>query len=836
MNRRMSIPTKLALAALPLVIAIVGLLALNVRASLDDAARERRTASIVAVWEPLTVAIDAVDAEGEPFEQPLVAGSGVPAAAVSPTARAATDASIVALRAALEDLDSPPQLVRQVERVAADLAAARTAASQQRSETSAEYQQVELGLGRVGALLPTEASAEGLGRDLEALGSLLAAKQGVDRVSEIIRPAVRGAAIEPVSFERLVEDNRSAIAGFEAAAPTTWLEEWQASGVPDVVARSESTYLALIALPADQLAGELVRTDLGDYRQSVRRIGILFDGFTTSILDDAQGREADANRASLVKILVSSLAVLVALLTAWRITRSITSRIRKVSDRAHEVAVEQLPALVAALRDPKGKTALPPATPIIGAGHDEVGELAESFTAVQRTLVDVAAEQMQVMRRGVSDIFVTLARRNRTLVDRQLTLLDTLESEVDDPRTLSDYYKLDHLATRMRRNAENLLVLAGSESRHRRHSALAIDEVVRAAISEVEDYRRIDVAVMDPLTLRGDVVADLAHMLAELLDNAAAFSPPDTDVRISGRATPGGYALTIADHGVGIGSERLTELNDLLANPPIIGLSVEPTLGLSVVSLLAAKHGITVRLAPATPGTTVEVLLAPTLREGHDRDAPPEVASDEPVAPRAVDGAVVDHVLEQPEPTPAPAAPAVSPPPVAPHEPAPAHEPAAPVAVDRDLVLPRRTPAPAAPPTAPAPSGHLPAGAADAPTAAEATRPPAAASMPSIALPDLRVPTLPTRAGAGTAPPSMSLSGLPVRVPGSAKPDVDADERPVAASRPEQVRSTLAAFTSGRATAITGSLPVIKLRLPDAPAARTEPDGASADTSGGDRT
>ncbi|MGI9645120.1 MAG: ATP-binding protein, partial [Ilumatobacteraceae bacterium] len=276
------------------------------------------------------------------------------------------------------------------------------------------------------------------------------------------------------------------------------------------------------------------------------------------------------------------------------------------------------------------------------------------FTAVQATLVDVAAEQMDVLRRGVADIFVTLARRNRSLVDRQLAMLDDLEANVEDPELLSDYYKLDHLATRMRRSAESLLVLANSDTQRRRSGPVEIDDVVRAAMSEVEDYRRIDVLALESLQIKGPLVADTSHLLAELLDNAASFSPPDSRVAVAGHFTGTGYLITISDRGVGIPGTRLQELNDLLTKPPVIGLSVEPTLGLTVVSMLAAKHGIRVSLVQAAPGISVNIVVPPAMYQhtvdveaqpSFDAIAPPsDAAPTEPVeAVEAVEARATDE-------------------------------------------------------------------------------------------------------------------------------------------------------------------------------------------------
>jgi hypothetical protein len=178
---------------------------------------------------------------------------------------------------------------------------------------------------------------------------------------------------------------------------------------------------------------------------------------------------------------------------------------------------------------------------------------------------------------------------------------------------LSNYYQLDHLATRMRRNSESLLVLAGTEPKRRRVKATEIDDVVRASIGEVEDYRRIDIEHLESLQVRGTVVADVSHLIAELLDNATAFSPPESPVRVGGRRAGDTYLLRIVDSGIGIPTERLREINDLLREPPIVGLSVESTLGMSVVSLLANKHDITVNLSAGNPGLTVDITLPSTL-------------------------------------------------------------------------------------------------------------------------------------------------------------------------------------------------------------------------------
>ena len=340
--------------------------------------------------------------------------------------------------------------------------------------------------------------------------------------------------------------------------------------------------------------------------------------------------ESDAAQARDRALLVAGIVGFILLLTAFgtvRIERSLVRRVRAVTDSARRVADVELPNLVSALRNPDDANAASAASSAIRikeAGADEVGDLARSFSALHGTLIDVAAQQMDILRKGVSEIFVTLARRNSSLVDRQLALIDKLESKEEDPETLAGYYRLDHLSTRMRRNAESLLVLAGAESPRMWEKPLEVGDVVRAALGEVDEYQRIDILALEPVRVAGHVVSDIAHLLSELLDNATQFSPPTERVRVAGLFDESGYLLTISDHGIGMSDERIVELNQLLSHPPVLGLALEPTLGLYVVARLAARHGMRVRLAAGVPGTTVRITVPRTLLETSTATRPDE--------------------------------------------------------------------------------------------------------------------------------------------------------------------------------------------------------------------
>ena len=227
------------------------------------------------------------------------------------------------------------------------------------------------------------------------------------------------------------------------------------------------------------------------------------------------------------------------------------------------------------------------------------------------------AEDTAQRRRMVGDLLVSLARRNQALLERQLDTIDELEAREEDPATLSDLFRLDHLATRMRRNAENLLVLAGNEPIRRWREAVAASEVARGAAAEIEDYTRVDVVVTDDPPVAGHAVADVAHLLAELLENATVFSPPDARVAVHGRFCPQGYEIRVEDRGLGMNVSDRSTWNDRLGAPPELEPDLFGTLGLHVVGRLAARHAIAVRLEPSEPeGATAVVVLPPAILTG----------------------------------------------------------------------------------------------------------------------------------------------------------------------------------------------------------------------------
>jgi hypothetical protein len=252
--------------------------------------------------------------------------------------------------------------------------------------------------------------------------------------------------------------------------------------------------------------------------------------------------------------------------------------------------------------------------PINVHSTDEIGQVARAFDQVHREALRLAADEAS-LRSSVSAMFISLSRRSQSLLERLLRLIDSLELGEEDPERLANLFRMDHLATRMRRNSENLLVLAGHETVRRQSGPVPLVEVVRASASEIEQYDRVALNIQPGIAVTGNAVTDTVHLLAELLENATMFSAKSTQVSVSGHALgSGGVLVGVTDSGMGMSEEQLGQLNWRLENPPVADVAVSRHMGLFAVAHLAARHGIKVGLQkPSAGGITAHVWIPAAL-------------------------------------------------------------------------------------------------------------------------------------------------------------------------------------------------------------------------------
>jgi signal transduction histidine kinase len=344
------------------------------------------------------------------------------------------------------------------------------------------------------------------------------------------------------------------------------------------------------------------------------------------VIDGANQAVKDAEPAAiwvLVRLILAGglglIAVIASIIVSVTTARSLVRQLELLRTAARELAEQRLPGVVSRLQHGDEVDVAAEAPPL-EFGNDEIGQLGHAFNAVQETAVRVAVEQAE-LRRSVRDVFLSLARRSQALVHRQLQLLDGMERREHDAEELDELFRIDHLATRMRRNAENLIVLSGAVAGRGWRNPVPMVDVIRGALAEVEEYARVTVLPIESAALAGRAVGDVIHLLAELIENAVSFSPPYTNVQVGGALVANGFAVEIEDRGLGMSETDLAKTNEQLATPPEFNLSSTAQLGLYVVGRLADRHGVRVRLRESPYGGTTAIVLIPSILVVDPQDA-----------------------------------------------------------------------------------------------------------------------------------------------------------------------------------------------------------------------
>ncbi|MEU7577895.1 nitrate- and nitrite sensing domain-containing protein [Streptomyces sp. NPDC041068] len=445
------------------------------------------------------------------------------------------------------------------------------------------------------ALVGVSRARELLSREDAMIGSALVARRITGgELRQISELRAQRTLLYEVNLAQLPEDERGGYERYWKGAETAQLRKAE----QDVVESSPGTPRAVTSSHWDGAAGRVLK-DLSERDIEAS------DRFRERVEPEA----FDVILRVILAGVLGLLALLLSLFMSVRIGRSLIKDLRRLRLEAHEASGVRLPGVLRRLAAGE-QVDVETEAPRLTYGKDEIGQVGQALNTLQRAAVEATVKQAD-LRRGVSEVFVNLARRSQVLLHKQLTLLDTMERRTEDTDELADLFRLDHLTTRMRRHAEGLVILSGAAPSRQWRKPVQLMDVVRAAVAEVEDYERIEVRRLPRIAVTGPAVADLTHLLAELLENATVFSPPHTAVQVLGEHVANGFTLEIHDRGLGMAPDALLDANLRLAETPEFELSDTDRLGLFVVSRLAQRQRVRVSLQPSPYGGTTAVVFIP---------------------------------------------------------------------------------------------------------------------------------------------------------------------------------------------------------------------------------
>ncbi|MFE7172172.1 nitrate- and nitrite sensing domain-containing protein [Streptomyces sp. NPDC057616] len=481
----------------------------------------------------------------------------------------------------------------------------------------------------------TALQAGQLAREAQVVVELVRVREFVSREDALVAGARAAGALTDRQYDTLtatVEDRRVFERTYVPDLPgdsRALFEDFQREPLHRALVGGEDALLRAGAAGA----GDAVAADT--WRSTTDRVVKRYMQLCTRSAENSAGRGRQFAYRELTKAVVVGAFGLAAVALSWwlavRGARRISRRLERLRDAADLLATRQLPDVMARLSAGEDVDAVAEAPPLADgeAGTDEIGDVGRSFNTARLAAVEAAVQQA-ALRRGLSAVLLNIARRNQSLVHRQLKLVDTLERRTGDPDVLEQLFRIDHLTTRMRRHAENLIVLSGAAPGRRWRRPVPVADVVASAVGEIEAYARVEVPPMVRVGVAADAVADVVHLIAELVENATVFSPPDTRVTMRTDRTGGAFVLRIDDRGLGLDAGHLAEAQRTISAPDDFDPTRHDRLGLYVVGRLAARHGIEVELGPSPYGGTTAVVSLPATvlaEEGHGTEGTGDVSA-----------------------------------------------------------------------------------------------------------------------------------------------------------------------------------------------------------------
>ena len=644
MLQNLPVRTKLmAILALPVLVMAL-LIVARVGGNVADSQRLDRLADITRVSNAAHALIHDLQRERD-LSTAQAAGSRIFDPAALAEQRGRVDASRRAFDAEVAGLElesTSPGLREQLtvvqRRLGGDLGIERAAVdktSRGAAATIGFYTTTIETLLNFTAEIPAESDAVQFARDLNGVVAFARAKEAAALERSLVLGLLvdRAGGIDQGDIEQLVST---------IGAGKVWLTQFDSLATDEQRAR----FTAIQAGPdaqTDSRQRRAVLTERGRLDQDAKPLNWLASmngvvdryrtveqGLGAAVLDEIAAVKSDGERRAVSSSLLILLVLLFSVGISLAMAQSMVAALSRLRQHARDIAEHRLPAAVERLRrleeshsvELDGASAPLPAT----RTSDEIGEVAAAFGAVQTVAVRVATEQA-ALRKSVGDMFLNFARRSQALIDRQLELIRELRASAAGADQQEEFSRLDHLATRMRRNAEDLIVLSGAKAPRRWSEPVPLGDVIGIALAEVEDYKRVETVKLDELGIAGHAVSDVAHLLAELIENATSFSPPSTPVHIAGQTVTNGYVIEIEDQGIGMTDTELVDANERLANPADVDLAISSRLGLYVVGRLADRYGIKVQLRHSWYDGIAALVLLPdqlvTLPAGIAASPPP---------------------------------------------------------------------------------------------------------------------------------------------------------------------------------------------------------------------
>jgi len=615
--RNWRVPWRLiALIAIPTVVAMA-FAGLRVAAAADSAAAFGRTAQLAALGQQVTALAQAMEDERDLTASFIANGRPATGEAALQRQYAVTNALAQQVRTQMKGLSGafPAQTRAATADVIAriddlpDLRSYATASNAPALTAITAYTLANADLFTFDDDIAQQGGNSALVGKVRALGSLSRLKDQASLQRAILETALLTGQFDTGILNALIAaqaQQATDLASFQTSATLGETQVLSDTVAGPPVDRAQAMEQRAIVLGENNGALNLgpgaSRQWYADMSYTVDRMRLAEQQLANSIAQQAEALHQGAMRSLMLTAGVAAAVLILVLLATLIIARSMVRPLRQLKAGALEVAEVRLPREVRKLSEDGGEGEAADVEPIGVHSTDEIGQVARAFDQVHQEAVRLAADEAR-LRSSVSAMFVSLSRRSQSLLERLLRLIDSLELGEQDSERLADLFRMDHLATRMRRNSENLLVLAGQEPPRRWAEPVSLADVARASVSEIEQYDRVVLDMQPGLGVTGNAVADVVHLLAELLENATTFSAKSTHVTVSGHSLrSGGVLVNVIDSGMGMTEEQLTQVNWRLENPPAADVEVSRHMGLFAVAHLAGRHGIRVRLRKATGG------------------------------------------------------------------------------------------------------------------------------------------------------------------------------------------------------------------------------------------